>query len=296
MKVILPFLLFSSSVFSSPLPAIFYAEPEEKEAFCSRREFQNELYWRELTDHKISRLTAQSSDVAKNSYVTLSYLELFKVPGKYAPTAFMGYVYANASHHLGRLVRFKKWPDGHLLQDNDRKLVKGPALRAAAEMTSHELSKRLMLHSLRLYKELSWSLASASLCGSEYTREMISDENLRAAFESDTIEDFILPFVTYEQTYLQKTMYSDWVIGNAARARILDEMRFISFNGEEHPDFKSWCKLTNCETSSYDLKNRITFDTTSIKNELNFIGRRSESLLKRVTRAKIAETAEVFTK
>jgi hypothetical protein len=296
MKMTLLLFFFSLSTFASTLPDIFYANREEQEAFCSTREFQNELFWRKLINNKISALTEESSQIIHNSYVSLSYLEFFKLHGQYPPAAFAGYVYANASHHLGRLIRFKQWPKDHILKENDRKLVKGVALRAAAGLASQELSERLMHHSLSLYKELAWSLASASLCGPEYTRRIVKDVNLREAYAADTISDFILPFITYEQTYLQETMYNEWIIANTARWGILDEMRFISFNGQENLSFKAWCELTDCKTSSYNLKNRITFDSVSIKNELKLLLLREESLLQRSKRAKIEETAEVFIK
>jgi hypothetical protein len=284
------FLILShAGLAAEVLPDIFYASQREKQALCSSREAQSEAYWRKLVDQKITSLIQDGPQTVQNSFVSLSYLELFR-HSSHEGAGFMSYVYANASHHLGRLVRYVKWPENHPLRKDDQKLVKGLALRVAAGTVNQELSKRLMLHSLSLYKELAWSLASASLCGANYTLGIVSDENLRNAFSSVSAADFIRPFVAYEQTFLQKTMYSDFLIGNSARSKMLDEMRFISFNGEEHTAFAKWCEDSNCKTSSFDLKNRIEFDVWSIEDEFDF-GRGSEE---RIKKAKIEEVAAIF--
>jgi hypothetical protein len=287
-------LLLSAFLVSLPgmarvLPEIFYASPSEKEAFCQNPDHESEAYWRKLVDEKITAEIAGRSEVIQNSYVSLSYLELFRT-STHGPSKFMGYVYANASHHLGRLVRFTKWPENHPSKQADQKLVKGFALRIAAGTVNHELARRLMVHSLALYKELAWSLAAASLCGGDYALTIVSDLNLSEAYSSLSPSDFVRPFVTYEQTFLQKTMYSDFLIGNSARSKMLDEMRFITFNGEEHPAFYQWCAQTGCKTSSFDLKNRIEFDVWSILDELE-IGSGFEN---RIKKAGVEEVALIF--
>lgn len=287
--VFLSILLFSRVGISSVLPDIFSAPPSEKEAFCRDLNHDSEAYWRKLMSDQISKLTLGQPEVIQNSYVSLSYLELWHASA-HGPSKFMAYVYANASHHLGRLVRFTKWPENHPLRKPDMDLVKGLALRMAAGTVNHELSSRLMIHSLELYKELSWSLASAALCGAEYTLGIVSDGNLAESFSAQNEADFVRPFVTYEQTFLQKHMYSDFLIGNSAKAKMLDEMRFISFNGEEHTSFAQWCREVGCKTSSFDLKNRIKFDVWSIEAELEF-GRGSEE---RVKNARIEAVAKAF--
>lgn len=289
-------LLVTSHLHAGILPDIFYREVSDQKTFCESSPAQTENFWRTLMGNHIEARVGHRPQVVQNSFVSLSYLEIFKLPSRYAPAKFMGYVYGNASHHLGRIIRFKEWPSDHPLKKDDQKLVKGMALRVAAETTSHELSKRLMHHSLELYKELSWSLGLASLCGKDLALKIVKDENLKKAFESDSIGKFIEPFVTYEQTHLQKVMYSELIIGTAAKAKVLDEMRFISFNGEEQLSFHKWCFLTHCETSSYDLRNRIRFDVTAVNNELKLLMRRFESLSKRAKRARIEETAAVFMK
>lgn len=276
------------------LPEIFYQNEAEQKSFCENKTFQNELYWRNLVGTQITTQINNRAQVIQNALVSLSYLELFQMNSNYNPARYMGYIYANASHHLGRLIRYNKWPEKHPFAKDDRKLVKGLALRIAAGTASQELSARLMSHSLILYKELSWSLAAASLCGPQYTQSIVQDKNLQEAYKAETIVDFIAPFVTYEQTFLQENMYSDWIIGNAAKSKMLDEMRFISFNGEEHAAFASWCESRTCETSSFDLRNRISYDVYTIKEELKLLARRMESLKKRVNNARIISTAEVF--
>lgn len=291
MKLLLIFtslFLSQAALASRVLPDIFYASPSEKQALCDSKDSQSEAFWRTLVDEKITSLIQSGPEVVQNSFVSLSYLELFR-RSSHEPSSMMGYVYANASHHLGRLLRFTKWPENHPLRKDDQKLVKGLALRVAAGTVNHELSKRLMLHSLRLYKELAWSLASAALCGSEYTLAIVTDPNLAKAYSAVTAADFVRPFVTYEQTFLQKSMYSDFLIGSSARAKLLDEMRFISFNGEENTPFADWCSQTNCKTSSFDLKNRIEFDVWSIEAELE-IGRGYEERIQNAGVEKVAAT------
>lgn len=285
-------LILSLNAFSRVLPDVFYTSTKYKKSFCQRDEFRNEHYWRTLVSQKIDALIKYAPEVTRNSYVSLSYYEMFRTSTDFMPAKFMTYVYANASHHLGRLVRFNKWPPGHPLAERDRELVKGEALRLAAQNVSHELSRRLMLHSLALYKELAWSLASASVCGAEYTLSFVRDSDLEEAFRSKTVRGFIKPFVTYEQTYLQERMYSDFLIGSSARMKVLDDMRFISFNGEATESFRSWCERRDCRTSSYDLENRILFDTYSILKETTHVS--ENILIKRATNARITETALAF--
>ena len=289
--VFLSAILFSQFGMASVLPEVFYAPVSERETYCQESHFQSENHWRNLVDEQITGLIGNGTEVIQNSYVSLSYLELSRA-SSHGPSKFMGYVYANASHHLGRLVRFTKWPDNHPLKKEDQKLVKGLALRLAAGTVNHELAQRLMGHSLRLYKELAWSLAAASLCGADYALGIVADANLADAYSSLETQDFVRPFVTYEQTFLQETMYSDFLIGSSARAKMLDEMRFISFNGEEQTAFAKWCSQNNCKTSSFDLKNRIEFDVWSILDELE----NGSGYEERIKNARVEDVALIFLK
>lgn len=288
------FLISGFSARAAILPDIFYSTEDEQKKFCAETENQTEEFWRKLMSDAIDLHVEDSTPVVQNSFVTLSYFELFQLPSNYQESSFMGYVYANGSHHLGRLVRFSRWPKDHPFRKNDQMLVQGFALKLIAQGASHELSRRLMLHSLGLYKELSWSLASAHVCGKDYTLKIISDSDLLDAFNSDSTENFVRSFVTYEQSYLQRTMYSDFIIGSATRAGVLDEMRFISFNGEKQVSFSDWCRDTLCKTTSFDLSNRINFDISSILQELSLTRSRKDVLEKRSEEARLLNTALIF--
>jgi hypothetical protein len=75
---------------------------------------------------------------------------------------------------------------------------------------------------------------------------------------------------------------------------MLDEMRYISFNGELHPAFHDWCSERKCNTSSFDLQNRIQYDVFAVKEELKTLSTTKESLPSRAKNARIVSTAEVF--
>ncbi len=276
---------------------IFSLTPTRSDAstmICKRTEFQTEAFWRKRIDDRILSITKNATPQGANALVTLSYLELFRAPSRSKSASFMGYVYANASHHLGRLVRFSTWPENHPLRAQDRELVKGRPLRFLSEALPGELSTRLMFHSLDLYRELAWGLSAAATCGNAYASGLMRDQALKAAFASSTTEEFVRNFITFEQTYLQSKMYRDLMIGTAARARVLDEMRFISFNGEEQLSFSSWCSRRNCQSSSYDLNHRIDFDVTAVLDELAINQESTDLMWARLLGAHIEATARVF--
>ncbi|MFA5584689.1 MAG: hypothetical protein WDA09_10795 [Bacteriovoracaceae bacterium] len=289
-------LFFSTQTFAKVLPSIFYADKSTQKEFCADRRYHDQNFWRSLMEKRINELTKGQPASTQNSFVTQSYLEIHRKTPQLNGVKFMGYVYANASHHLGRLVRYNAWPDSHPLKKKDRSFVEGPALRALTRLANSQLSPKLMYHSLELYKELSWSLASASLCGMDYTHEMIRDPNLSNAFKATTIPSFIKSFVAFEQTFLHVTMYQELEIKIPAMATILDQMRYMTFNGETHPSFAQWCKETNCRTSSYDLGNRIHFDVWAITNEYNLTKGNVKTLSKRLKNADIEVTANFFSR
>lgn len=288
MKLLLLVLFFSLQARAEILPSIFYGTPQEKQKFCVDESKHSEVFWRRLMSAQIEQLINQRGEVVQNSFVSLSYLELFKVSQNDEAIKFMAYVYANASHHLGRLVRYNEWPKDHPERIIDRSLIKGPVLRFLAGSSGTILSKNLMHFSLDLYKELIWSLASGSICGREYTQSLLIDQNLLSAFGSGDLDRFVENFVTHEQSYLQKGMYKDFLIGSFAKTGGLDEMRYISFNGEEHTSFKSWAEEGNLRTTSFDLSRRIQFDVESILNEKDF------DWESRAERAHIKSTALYF--
>jgi len=292
------FALFLSQALASPmvLPEIFSRTNREQLAYCQAPAAQTIGHWAALTstaiDNEFERvsLRGQEADVYRNQLVTLSYRGLFEKTTT-PDTQLMGYVYANASHHLGRLVRDAYWneltsPAARELARTDRALIRGATLGRVADVFPRPLSKRLMFHSVQLYKTLSWSLAAGGLCGKEFVLKLIENENcqgdctffpglpqrhypahltlLKTAF-SDA--DFTAAFVAFEQSFLQFTMYQEFLVGSAAKAGILDQMRFISFNGEKQLDFAEWCRQTQCKKTSANLAARTLFDQTAIQLE-----------------------------
>jgi hypothetical protein len=284
------FAFFLSQALATPrvLPEIFYATQVEQARHCSTAEAQTISHWSTLMgqqfDEELNRLELRGlkQDVYRNQLVTLSYLNLFEQSG-----SLMGYVYANASHHLGRLVRDAYWSEltsseARELARADRALIRGATLGRVADVFPRTLSSRLMFHSVQLYKTLSWSLAADALCGRDFVLRLLDTDSrgslpglavsryphhiqlLKTAYASN---DFTRDFVAFEQSFLHYTMYQDFLVGVAAKAHILDPMRFISFNGEKQLAFDEWCQQTNCKNTSADLQARTFFDQTAIAQE-----------------------------
>lgn len=297
MKIlILLSLLFSTHSFSQVLPNIFYTDGNSKKDFCSNPSYQSEAFWRHLMSSKINQLTSNRSHTAQNGFVTQSYLEIFRLTPRMNGAKYMGYVYANASHHLGRLIRYNAWPETHPLRDTDRSFVEGRTLRMLSQMANFMLAPKLMGHSLDLYRELSWSLGAASLCGMDYTQNIVANPNLVDAYRADSISDFVRNFVRYEQSYLQRVMYAQIDIKVPTRLHILDEMRYMTFNGEKQTNFAQWCRNTSCATSSYDLENRISYDVWAILSELKITRFQEATMNNRLKNANVKSTADFFTK
>ncbi|WP_408095749.1 hypothetical protein ACJVC5_11950 [Peredibacter sp. HCB2-198] len=290
-------LLLSTQAFSAT-----QILPDLGSVDCQSSEVKKNSFWFELTSKHIDELIRASDvsgldeDILKNQLVTLSYLEIFKT-SQNSSSISMGYIYANASHHLGRLVRYHYWEAhphealGHI----DRSLISGDLLGTAVRTFPVTLSRRLMSHSLDLYKTLSWSLVARSHCGKNHVTDLMEnggpvtflglssakyDQVFRllksAHLESDPVL-FMKKFVAYEQTYLQHTMYSMPDIRLPTSIGMLDKMRFIPFNGEKQKSFYEWCGERDCDTTSLDLKNRVHFDQDSIAPEFSLI---SEDRLK----------------
>ena len=261
---------------------------------CSSPEAQTISYWENLTSSQIdayinsAQLDGIDLDVFKNQIVSLSYLELFKTSQINSGSRLMGYVYANASHHLGRLVRYHYWEDfqNEPLAIRDRSLITGDLLGSTVRTFPLTLSRRLMAHSLALYKTLAWSLTAESKCGQKFVQNLLDHGGtaafknlpsskhvevfslLREAFQANNLTTFMRKFVAFEQTYLQYTMYSMPDIRVPTSLGMLDKMRFIPFNGEKQMSFFEWCANSKCGSTSLDLKKRISFDQAVITNEL----------------------------
>jgi hypothetical protein len=266
----------------------------ERSLTCSSPEVQTIAYWENLTSSQIdsyinkAQLEGIDLDVFKNQMVSLSYLELFRTGPINSGSRLMGYVYANASHHLGRLVRFHYWENfpNEPLSIRDRSLITGDLLGTTVRTFPLTLSRRLMAHSLALYKTLSWSLTAESKCGQKFVQNLLAHGGpatfrglhtskqpevftlLREAFMATNLTAFMRKFVAFEQTYLQHTMYSMPDIRVPTSLGMLDRMRFIPFNGEKQLSFFEWCGNSKCGSTSLDLKRRISFDQTVITNEL----------------------------
>lgn len=246
---------------------------------CFNPQFKNQKYWFQKISTKIDdRVQYRKKqkpkldlNVIKNLEITKSYTEFFQAQESRSEfTQLFGYVYANASHHLGRLVRYHHWPSKSELGKKDKELIEGSLLKLANNISPKYLSKRLMFHSFSLYKYLAWSIEAAKTCGDEYVVDIASDPNLKAAFQAKDTKQFLNHFVTYEQSFLQETLFSEFLIKLVSQNGILDKMRTITFNGQDNTNFKQWCKVSKCKTTSYNLKNRIKFDLFIIFKELNY--------------------------
>lgn len=295
------------------LPAIFYSETQGHQELCRSPEAKKSIFWQELMSSHIDELLEQAAlggiehDVFKNQLVTLSYLELSRISKKDIQT--MSYVYANASHHLGRLIRFHYWQrfNDLPLGRKDQTLISGMILGASLRILPLMVSSILMSHSLELYKNLSWSMAASTLCGKPFVQKLLEDylpereqytavKHLKAAFNAFTPEDFIINFVTFEQTYLQSTMYAVPEVRLTTGLGILDKMRFIPFNGKKTLSYFEWCRLKKCKKTSLDLKKRILFDQTVILNELKLTGNDPLVFEQRLKKTQLHQVSEFILK
>lgn len=253
-------------------------------------------------------------DVLKNQLVTLSYLELSR--RSQGQESSMTYVYANASHHLGRLVRYHFWerfPD-ESVGIKDKSLISGEILGTTVRNVPRYLAKNLMHHSVFLYKTLSWSLAASVICGRDSVVRMLKNtkildhknifpnlprlkqkelmKRLKKAYAEITSEEFISSFVAFEQTYLQYTMYASPEIRLTSSLGILDKMRFIPFNGERNLSYYDWCKERSCRKTSLNLEHRILFDQTVILKEIGIIKSDQQVMNDRIKRTSLIEVSD----
>ena len=287
------FKIFFTLLLTTSAYCATYVLPDLSSISCESSRTKQVSFWFDLMANRIDGLIQASNvqgtdkDILKNQLVSLSYLELFKT-SQNDSTTLMSYVYSNASHHLGRLVRYHFWENypTEELGEIDRSLISGELLGAAVRNFPKFLSQRLMSHSLDLYKVLSWSLVARSHCGPGYVNDLLKDTGnhhfpglmpfrynqlirlLKSAHQEATPAAFMKKFVAYEQTYLQYTMYSLPDIRVPTAIGVLDKMRFIPFNGEKQKSFYEWCNEKNCGSTSLDLKNRVYFDRDAITPEI----------------------------
>lgn len=325
MKPIFCFLflcLSSASVLGKTdiLPAEFYLTEEATKEFCATPQVKSVKFWYDLMSGHItkhlnnSKQSGHNKDVLTNQLITLSYLE-FTI--HYNEARFLGYTYANASHHLGRLVRkgyWKKFAELPLAVE-DQSLIKGALLESGTQIFSRFLPRTLMEHSLELYKTLSWSLAPLTLCGRSFVANLLhqlTDHRMAnrvfptlptakqqevinlliKAFQTNNLQEFHSYFVAFEQTFLQYTMYATPEVRIPAAMGVLDKMRFIPFNGEPTLSFSDWCKTRNCKKTSLHLRERILFDQSVIGNEFEYTHNDLDVLMNRVLQSRILEVGE----
>lgn len=283
------------------LPEVFSWQDLQQQKLCADSSFKNQRYWRALTSDKIDSIIANSTSnrehsLIANSLVTLSYEGIFNHAKQSEFASSMSYIYANASHHLGRLVRYNYWPEDSPIGIEDTNLIRGNILQIAVVIAPKTLADKLMEYSLDLYKELSWSLSAAAICGDQYAAELVQSETLQDAFNSRSIDEFTYHFVAHEQSFLQLGMYQDPLINLVAKLGILDKMRFITFNGEARTSFYDWCKETHCETTSFNLEQRIKFDRFAIEEEAKATWWENEELLQRLQNTRAREIALLMLK
>ncbi|GEM_PF-2369669 len=302
------------------LPEVFYLSPGSQAELCSSKRNSADFWFTIMSSH-IDKLLNQTElndfdhDVLKNQLVTQSYLELSL--RSHGQENSMTYVYANASHHLGRLVRYHYWEryPKEAIGQEDRSYISGEILGTVVRTVPRLLAKTLMNHSLFLYKTLSWSLGASVICGQDAVDQMLQtttskkvlDEifphfpsrkqkelmkRLRKAFTATTPEQFISSFVAFEQTYLQYTMYASPEVSLPSSLGLLDKMRFIPFNGERSLSYYDWCKARKCRQTSFNLEHRILFDQTVILKEINLTKNDHRIMDERIQKTHLNEVSD----
>lgn len=258
---------------------------------------QKTSFWYLQTAQKIddeildSRADGLKHQVVRNTLVTKSYLDFFQSTQN-QHVRLMGYVYAQASHHLGRLVRYKYWQqisDSHEWKELDYSLIQGRALERIVATFPQVLSSRLMDFSLDLYKTLATQLNILNSCGAAFASRLTQDSDLKLAYASNTTAEFMRHFVAYEQSYLQKTMYAQLDIMIATKSGMLDAMRFIPFNGEKTMSFAQWREHEGFKGTSYNLAQRIRFDQMVIRLELMASEMQLSQMKKRLRHSRLKE-------
>jgi hypothetical protein len=261
---------------------------------CHETAAQKTSFWYQRTAQKIdeaildSRTDGLKLQVTRNMLVTQSYLHFFQSQNHHV--SFMGYVYAHASHHLGRLVRYKFWEqvaDSSDWKKLDYSLIQGRSLERTVATFPKLLSTRLMDFSLDLYKTLATQLSILDSCGAAFAFRLTEDPHLKLAYTSHSLSDFMRHFVAYEQSYLQKTMYAQLDIMTATKSGMLDPMRFIPFNGERTISFAEWKEHEGLKGTSFDLTQRIRFDQMVINFELRETENQQSLLLERLNKTRI---------
>lgn len=305
MRTALFFCLLSASASASVLPEIFSAPTDTQRAVCREPRAERAEFWQALVADQLAvaerELPPQHPRaIRRNTLVTAGYLELFR-HGTVAPVRLMGYVYAHASHHLGRLVRYDHWrrvdrsdSRAQALKTEDLRLLQGETLRRLVATFPRPLAARLMDFSLDLYLTLAPPLVAREVCGAGMALRAFSDPQLQEAFGTRHPLAFMHHFVGFEQSYLQTTMYRQVDVRLLAQRGVLDPMRFIPFNGEVAPSFADWCASTQCRVTSYDLAARVSFDHWAIEEEWAHTGGQFADMALRLDATPIDEVQTYF--
>lgn len=289
-------MFFSLNASASVLPDVLFRDAQERALMCQKPAAQRAEFWRELVSDKLhSQLRGTDLPLQKNALVSEGYLELFRHSG-HPSVRLMGYVYAHASHHLGRLVRYHHWSRvprnderAQVLKAEDLRLIQGETLRRLVATFPRPLAARLMDFSLDLYETLTPPLLVMEVCGVSFAQRVFPGTHLQEAFGTRHPLSFMHHFVEYEQTYLQSTMYRQVDIRLLAQQGVLDEMRFIPFNGEVTASFAEWCRAEGCGATSLDLRQRIEFDRWAIEQEWAWAGGEFTELEQRLRASPIEE-------
>lgn len=253
---------------------------EHNVEFCQQSKTFKESYWRDVV--KINLLQQQTlsgeallpKEILLNNAITSSYLNFF-IKAQSTHSEMMGYIYAHASHHLGRLIRLRHWNqlsrNSRAYQEIgviDKNFIKGERLLFFSQLFPQTLSKLLMHYSYQLYIEIAWPLIASDQCSNERVISISRNENLIRAFQSSDLIEFMEYYILYEQEFLQKTLYANPLMAQIAKAGILDKMRFIPFDDQLNLSFSEWCQQRSCQHTSFDLDLRVQFDQEVITNHL----------------------------
>ena len=281
------------------LPKAFYS-PEnicESEQSLSRNFWYQQIssHFESLLDKRYRNTALDYQSMAINQLITESYRE-FYTSSNDPFIKKMGHVYAHASHHLGRLMRYHPWkevladyPEYQSIYEHEKSLIKGHRLNISLNLFPRFLPNRLINFSYDLFKELSWNLLAGEVCGREHIAKIRPQNSvLNNAYNAEQFESFLKHYIRFEQTYLQQSMYSKFDIRSVARAGVLDKIRFIPFANREQVSYLEWCQEKKCQSSSYHLENRINYDIWAINREITKFG------LDRYPDSFIDETHEIF--
>lgn len=262
-------------------------------SFASQCDFESKDEWVKLLQANIDDLKEQysKSPAITNAIITKEYAQLMKSNER--RIRIIGYFYSEASFHLGRITRYKQWPQESERRNEDHSKIRGRRLKVLLNISPNLISSKLMHYSEQLFYELFWSLLAYDICGELYTLNLIKNENLKKFYLEKDPNIAFKYFLSFEQTYLQNTLYRDLWVRPIMKAGVVDKMRWISFpNLDGSLNFKSWCKENKCRTSSFNLNNRILFDLYTLQIELNKIN--SDGLNNRIQLSNSLEINQEF--